>query len=67
MSPMPDGPWIEVSVDFHGPVGNGAYIMVLIDEYSLFPLIKIIGTTAGRYTSIKGNIRGIRHTDANKE
>ena len=47
MSPLPSGPWEEVCVDFHGPVGNGEYIMVLIDEYSRFPIIKIISTTAG--------------------
>lgn len=42
MSELPDSPWLEVSVDFTGPMKSGEYIMVVLDEYSRFPEVEII-------------------------
>ena len=42
MSSLPNGAWEEIATDFHGPVPSGEYIMVTIDEFSRFPIIKII-------------------------
>ena len=50
MSPLPKGVWENLSVDFHGPlVVSGEYLMVVIDEFSRYPIVKIV-------KSIKGEI-----------
>ena len=48
MSKLPDGPWEELSIDFYGPLKNGKYLMVIIDDYSRYPLIKLITSTAAK-------------------
>jgi transposase InsO family protein len=45
---MPDGPWALVSVDFYGPLKCGKYLLVLICEYSRYPLVKVISGTSAR-------------------
>ena len=46
MSPMPNQPWENVSIDFYGPIQpSKEYLMVTLDEYSRFPLFEIIYTT----------------------
>ena len=42
MSSMPPGPWQHVSMDFCGPLPTGDYLMVLIDEFSRYPVVEII-------------------------
>lgn len=42
MSEMPPGPWQHVSIDFCGPLPTGDYLMVLIDEYSRYPVVEIV-------------------------
>ena len=39
MSPCPDGPWLEVSIDFYGPTPKGEYLLVVIDDFSRFPIV----------------------------
>ena len=41
MTPLPDGQWKEVAVDFTGPFAGGEYLLVVIDEYSRFPEVQI--------------------------
>ncbi|KAK3083972.1 hypothetical protein FSP39_006106 [Pinctada imbricata] len=48
MSELPSKPWDEVSVDFFGPIPNGDYIMVVIDDYSRFPVIEIMTSISAR-------------------
>jgi hypothetical protein len=48
MTPLPSGPWKEVSIDFAGPYPSGEYIMVVIDEYSRFPEVEILTSTSAR-------------------
>ena len=45
MSPQPDKPWQCVSIDFSGPFLND-YCLVVIDEYSRFPVVEIVTSTA---------------------
>ena len=45
MSPMPCGPWAELSIDFYGPLKNGKYLLVLVDDYSRYPIVKLINST----------------------
>ena len=48
MSKMPDSAWLELAVDFYGPLPSGEKLLVLVDEYSRFPIVKILkSTTAG--------------------
>ena len=48
MTPLPNGPWKEVSMDFAGPYPSGEYIMVVIDEHSRFPEVEILTSTSAR-------------------
>ena len=45
MTPMPDGPWQKVHVDFYGPLPSGEYLLVLIDRYSRYPEVEIVRST----------------------
>ena len=42
MSDMPGGAWRNLSIDFLGPLPSGKELMVLVDEYSRFPIVEII-------------------------
>lgn len=46
MSELPKGPWQNVSIDFTGPFPSGDYLLVVIDEYSRFPEVEILKSTA---------------------
>ena len=48
MTPLPSGPWKEVSTDFAGPYPSGEYIMVAIDEYSRFSEVEILSSTSAK-------------------
>ena len=48
MSPMPNGPWEELSIDFFGPMKNGKYLLVLIDDFSRYPIVHLIHSTGAR-------------------
>lgn len=37
---MPNGVWEQLATDFHGPLPSGDYLMLTIDEFSRFPIIK---------------------------
>ena len=45
-STLPSKPWSEVSIDFSGPYPTSEYLMVVMDEYSRFPLVEIIKSTS---------------------
>ena len=45
-STIPDRPWQHVATDFKGPVGTQFYFLPVIDEYSRFPVVEIVTTTA---------------------
>jgi transposase InsO family protein len=45
-SPLPSAPWSEVSLDFHGPLPTGEYLLVLMDDYSRFPVVEIISSVS---------------------
>ena len=41
MSPLPDQAWDETSVDF-AELSTGDYLLVLSDDYSHYPMVKVI-------------------------
>ena len=46
MSQLPRGPWLNVSIDFCGPLPSGEYLLVMVDEFSRYPLVEIVRSTA---------------------
>ena len=47
MSPLPEGPWTEVSVDFK-VLPDSEYLLVITDDYSRYPIVEIIKSTAAK-------------------
>ncbi|XP_052806647.1 uncharacterized protein K02A2.6-like [Mya arenaria] len=59
-SPLPKKPWDEVSVDFCGPFPTGEYFMVVICDYSRYPLVeKLTSLTAQNVISHLERIFGM--------
>ena len=50
MSELPDGPWEKLSTDFHGPLPSGHYLLVIIDQYSRYPVVEIVKSTSAKAT-----------------
>ncbi|KAK3741501.1 hypothetical protein QZH41_002971 [Actinostola sp. cb2023] len=48
MSPLPQGPWQELSIDFCGPFPNGDYLLVVVDDFSRFPEVEILRSTSAK-------------------
>ncbi|XP_064470096.1 uncharacterized protein K02A2.6-like [Ornithodoros turicata] len=42
MTKLPEGPWQNLALDFAGPFPDGQYLLVLVDEYSRFPVIRTL-------------------------
>jgi hypothetical protein len=42
MSNLPKAPWLKLSIDFCGPVPTGEYLLVLIDEFSRYPVVHVV-------------------------
>lgn len=46
MSELPSAPWTELSLDFWGPTPDNTYALVLIDDYSRFPIVEFVTSTS---------------------
>ena len=46
MTPLPEAPWWELSTDFYGPLPSGEYLLVIIDDYSRFPVVELVRSTS---------------------
>ena len=46
MSKLPESPWSQLSMDFYGPIPTGELILVIIDDYSRFPVLEKVHSTA---------------------
>ena len=46
ISTLPRGPWLELSIDFCGPLPTGEYLLVIIDEFSRFPVVEVVRSTS---------------------
>lgn len=42
---LPTTPFSKIDIDYAGPFPNGKYILLLIDEFSRFPIAKIVPST----------------------
>ena len=48
MSPLPQGPWQELSMDFCGPFPNGDYLLVVTDDFGRYPEVEILRSTSAK-------------------
>ncbi len=48
MSPLPQGPWQELSIDFCGPFPSGDYLLVVTDDFSRYPEVEILRSTSAK-------------------
>lgn len=48
MTPLPEKPWTRVSADFCGQFPSGEYLLVIMDNYSRFPVVEILTSTSAR-------------------
>ena len=49
-SPLPSGSWEHLCADFTGPFANGKYLLVVIDEYSRYPVVEPVRSTSAQST-----------------
>jgi hypothetical protein len=45
---LPERPWQIIDMDFWGPLPNGDYLLVMIDEYSRYPEVEFVSGTSAR-------------------
>jgi transposase InsO family protein len=45
-TPLPKAKWLDLSADFCGPFPTGEYLLVVIDDYSRYPVAEIIHSTS---------------------
>ena len=48
MSPLPLGPWQELSIDFCGPFPSGGYLLDVTDDFSRYPEVEILRSTSAK-------------------
>ena len=46
MTPLPDQPWQRVSVDTLGPLPSGQHLLVVIDDYTRYPVVEVLEHTS---------------------
>ena len=46
-TPLPERAWQHVDMDFWGPLPSGDYLLVVIDEYSRYPVVEPTQSTGG--------------------
>ena len=51
MTPLRDGPWEQVSINFCEV--SGRYVLVVVDDYSRFPEAEIVHTTSAKVVTPK--------------
>ena len=42
MSPLPSDCWTELSLDLMGPLPSSEHILVLVDDYSRYPVVHVL-------------------------
>ena len=46
ITPTPEAVWDVVNIDYLGPLPNGFYLIVMVDQFSKFPVVEAIRTTS---------------------
>jgi len=47
-TPLPYGPWQDISIDFLGPLDSGHYVLVVVDYYSRYYEVEITKDTTSK-------------------
>ncbi|XP_064462264.1 uncharacterized protein K02A2.6-like [Ornithodoros turicata] len=55
MTPLPDGPWQSIAADFAGPLPGNSYLLVVVDEYSRFPIVATLSSLTTTAVTAKLN------------
>ncbi|XP_064475331.1 uncharacterized protein K02A2.6-like [Ornithodoros turicata] len=55
MTELPDGPWLSLAADFAGPLPGNKYLLVVVDEYSRFPVVATLSSLNGGTVTTKLN------------
>ena len=50
MTELPEKKWHEVSVDHVGLFPDGKHVLVMIDDYSRFPIVEVVKSTSTQET-----------------
>ncbi|KAK3088256.1 hypothetical protein FSP39_016655 [Pinctada imbricata] len=50
MSELPSGPWENLSMDFCGPLPSSEYLLVVVDEYTRYPVVEIVKSVSSNTT-----------------
>ena len=45
-SELPKGAWLKLSIDFCGPIPTGEYLLVVVDEFSRYPVVHVTRSTS---------------------
>ena len=53
MTKLPEKPWSHVSADFYEPLPTGEYLLVLMDDYSRFPIVEITTSISAKTIILK--------------
>ncbi|XP_062715815.1 uncharacterized protein K02A2.6-like isoform X1 [Aedes albopictus] len=48
---LPEAPWIDIAIDFLGPLPSGDYLLVIIDYYSRYKEVEILQKITAKETS----------------
>ncbi len=48
MTVLPQGPWQKLRADFVGPFPDGSELLVVLDEYSRFPVVRKVTSTSNK-------------------
>ncbi|XP_055522753.1 uncharacterized protein K02A2.6-like [Wyeomyia smithii] len=48
--PLPDRPWVDIAIDFLGPMPSSEYILVVIDYYSRYMKLEIMSKITAEET-----------------
>ena len=48
-SELPPQPWQRLTMDYHGPLDDGSELLVVVDEYSRYPVVKRVTSTAAKH------------------
>ena len=46
MTELPERQLFKISLDFSGPYPSGEYCLLVVDDYSRYPVVKLVSTTS---------------------